>query len=182
MKPVKKGKKEIIWVLIYTKAKQEIKANENLQKQGFKTFLPLIAASNKNSELKSLVPVFPRYFFAQLNFELDNWTSIKSSYGVSHIVMFGEKFTSIPSRIIQLIQDKLDEEGIYKEEVSRIEFQEGDSVTIKEGRLAGINAIFLANKSKARVTLLLNLLNTTVNAEISKSDIGHKEVIKSFKL
>ena len=40
MNLVKKEKKEIIWVLIYTKAKQEMKANENLQKQGFKTFLP----------------------------------------------------------------------------------------------------------------------------------------------
>ena len=74
MKSDKEGKKEIIWVLIYTKAKQEIKANESLQRQGFKTFLPLIAPTNKNSEFQSLVPVFPRYFFAQINFELDNWT------------------------------------------------------------------------------------------------------------
>ena len=107
MNPVKKEKKEIIWVLIYTKAKEEKKANENLQRQGFKTFLPLIAPSNKNSELKSLVPVFPRYIFAQINFELENWTSIKSSYGVSNIVMFSEKFTPIPNHIIQLIQDRL---------------------------------------------------------------------------
>ena len=35
MKPVKKEKKTI-WVLIHTKAKQEIKANENLKNQGFK--------------------------------------------------------------------------------------------------------------------------------------------------
>ena len=118
MKSVKKGKKEIIWVLIYTKAKEEKKANENLQKQGFKTFLPLIAPTNKNSEYKSLVPVFPRYLFAQINFESDNWASIKSSYGVSHIVMFSEKFTSIPNNIIELIQDKLNEAGIYIEDVS----------------------------------------------------------------
>ena len=104
MKLVKKGKKGIIWVLIYTKAKEEKKANENLQRQGFKTFLPLIAATNKNSESESLVPVFPRYFFAQINLELDNWTAINSSYGVSHIVMFSEKFTSIPNNIIKLIQ------------------------------------------------------------------------------
>ena len=122
MKPVKKEKKEIIWLLIYTKAGQEEKANENLQRQGFKTFLPLIAPSNKNSELKSLVPVFPRYIFAQINFELDNWTSIKSSYGVSHIVMFSEKFTSIPNDIIKLIQDKLDETDIYKEDVKSFKF------------------------------------------------------------
>ena len=181
MKAAKKDKNKIIWVLIYTKAKQEIKANENLQKQGFKTFLPLIAPTNKNSEFKSLVPVFPRYFFAQINFELDNWTSIKSSYGVSRIVMFSEKFTSIPNNIIKLIQDKLDESGIYKEDVSVVDYQKGDPVSIKEGRFAGIDAIFLSKKSKDRVRLLLKLLNTSVVAEITKSNIGHKEVIKNFK-
>jgi len=181
MKPVKKEKEEIIWVLIYTKAKQEIKANENLQKQGFKTFLPLIAPTNKNSEFKSLVPVFPRYFFAQINFELDNWTSIKSSYGVSRIVMFGGQFTSIPNNIIKIIQDKLDKLDIYKEDVSIVDYQKGDPVSIKEGRFAGIDAIFLSKKSKDRVRLLLKLLNTSVVAEITTSDIGHKEVVKNFK-
>jgi len=182
MNPVKKEKKEIIWVLIYTKAKEEKKANENLQRQGFKTFLPLIAPSNKNSELKSLVPVFPRYFFAQINSELENWTSIKSSYGVSHIVMFSEKFTSIPNNIIQLIQDKLNEEGIYKEDVAIVDYQKGDPISIKEGRFAGIDAIFLSKKSKDRVRLLLKLLNTSVVAEMTASNIGNKEVVKNFKL
>lgn len=182
MKPVKKEKKETIWVLIHTKAKQEIKANENLKNQGFKTFLPLIAPTNKSSEFKSLVPVFPRYLFVQINLNTDNWTSIKSSYGVSHIVMFSEEFTSIPKKIIKLIQDKLDESGIYKEDVKIVDHQKGDPVLIKEGRFAGIDAIFLSKKSKDRVRLLLNLLNTTVVAEISTSAIGSKEVIKNFKL
>ena len=181
MKASKKNKSKVIWVLIYTKAKQEIKASENLQKQGFKTFLPLIAPTNKNNGFKSLVPVFPRYFFAQIDCEIENWTSIKFSYGVSHIVMFGEKFTSIPNHIIKLIQDKLDESGIYKEDVSMVDYQKGDSFTIKEGRFAGIDAIFLSTKSKDRVRLLLKLLNTTIISEITKSDIGHKEVIKNFK-
>ena len=180
MKSDKKRKKEIIWVLIYTKAKQEIKANENLQKQGFKTFLPLIAPTNKNSKLNSPVPVFPRYFFAQINLELDNWTSIKSSYGVSRIVMFSENFTSIPNNIIKLIQDKLNEAGVYKEDISIVDYQRGDPVSIKEGRFAGIDAIFLSKKSKDRVRLLLKLLNTSVVAEITQSDIDHKEVIKNF--
>ena len=182
MKSVKKGKKEIIWVLIYTKAKEEKKANENLQKQGFKTFLPLISPSNKNSEFKSLVPIFPRYLFAQINFEIDNWTSIKSSYGVSHIVMFSEEFTSIPNNIIKFMQDKLNKAGIYKEDVSIVDYQKGDSVSIKEGRFAGIDAIFLSKKSKDRVRLLLKLLNTSVVAEITASDIGNKELVKNFKL
>ena len=175
------NKKESIWVLIYTKAKEEKKANENLQRQGFKTFLPLIAPSNKNSGLKSLVPVFPRYLFAKINFESDNWSSINSSYGVSRIVTFSEKFTSIPNNIIKLIQDKLDESGIYKEDFSVVDYQQGDAVSINEGRLAGIDAIFLSNKSKDRVRLLLKLLNTNVVTEISASDMGKKEVVKNFR-
>ena len=46
----------------------------------------------------------------------------------------------------------------------------------------GVDAIFLSDKPKDRVRLLLKLLNTTVISEISKSDIGHKEVVKKFKL
>ena len=175
-----KDKNEIIWVLIYTKARQEMIANENLIKQGYKTFLPLIAPSNRN-EKRSLVPVFPRYLFAQINLELDNWATIKSSIGVSNIVMFSEKFTSIPSNIIQLMQDKLDKSGVYREDFSVVDYQKGDSVSIKGGRFAGIDAIFLSKKSNDRVRLLLKLLNTSVVAEITRSNIDPKEVVKNFK-
>ena len=182
MKTTKQDKKGIIWVLIYTKPKQEIKANENLQKQGFKTFLPLISATNKDSEIKSLVPLFPRYIFAQINLGLDNWASIKSSYGVSHIVMFGENFTSVSPKIIKLIQDKLNEDFIYKENISRVDYKKGDSLIVKEGLFGGVDAIFLSDKPKDRVRLLLKLLNTTVISEVDRSNIGYKEVVKKFKL
>ncbi len=181
MKSIKEGKKETIWVLIYTKANEEKRANENLKKQGFKTFLPMIAPTNKNNELKSLVPVFPRYLFAQINLESDNWSSINNSYGVSHIVMFSEKFTSISNNIIKLIQGRLSEDGVYKEDISIVDYQKGDPVFIREGRFAGIDAIFLSKKSKDRVRLLLKLLNTSVVTEITSSNIEAKESVKSFK-
>jgi len=182
MKAFKKDKKEIIWVLIYTKANQEIKANENLQKQGFKTFLPLINRTNKNNKIESRVPLFPRYIFVRINFRLDNWTSIKSSYGVSHMVMFGENFTPISPKIIKLIKDRLKGEGVFKEEILKRDYKKGDFLTIKEGIFAGIDAKILANKSQERVRLLLKLLNTSVISEVTKSDIGRKEVVKKFKL
>ena len=182
MKPVKKEKKRVIWVLVYTKAKEEKKANENLVRQGFKTFLPLIAASNKNRESKSLLPVFPRYVFAQINLDHDNWTSINSTYGVCNIVMFSSEFSAIPNNIILSIQDKLDQAGIYNENVAIVDYQKGDSLSIKKGQFAGIEAIFLSKRSKDRVRLLLKLLNTSVVAEIAATDLGNKEVIENFKL
>ena len=80
------------------------------------------------------------------------------------------------------MQDKLNQEGIYNEDISIVDYQKGDLVSIKEGRFAGIDAIFLSKKSKDRVRLLLKLLNTSVVSEITASDIGNKEVIKNFKL
>jgi len=181
MKQEEGYKKEIIWILIYTKQNEEKKASDNLQNQGFETFLPLIAPTNRNTEFTSLVPVFPRYIFARINMSLDNWASIKSSYGVSNIVMFSDEFTPIPDEIIQAIKDKLDASGIFKEDVSKVDYRKGDQVQIEQGRFAGVDAIFVSKKSKDRVRLLLKLLNTSVLAEIDKSDIKHKEVIKTFK-
>jgi len=181
MNSSKLGKQDPIWILVYTKSKEEEKANYNLQKQGFKTFLPLIASNNKNQENKNFVPVFPRYIFVQINPNSDNWTSINSSYGVSNIVMFSGTLTPIPNRIIELIQDKLEESDVFNQEITIVDYQKGDSVPITEGQFAGIDAIFLSKKSKDRVRLLLKFLNTSVVAEIAESDIGHKEIIKNFK-
>ena len=62
--------------------------------------------------------------------------------------MFSDKFTSIPVHIIQGIKSKLDKAGIYRQNVSIEDYQKGDSVSIKEGRLAGIDAVFVSKKSK----------------------------------
>ncbi|MDB3976421.1 hypothetical protein N9442_03650 [Gammaproteobacteria bacterium] len=181
MKQVKKGTKQNLWLLIYTKANEEKKANENLQRQGFNTFLPLIAPNNKNSDFKSLVPVFPRYVFVEIALDSHNWTSIKSSYGVSSIVMFSDKLTFIPNSIIESIKDRLNEKNIYKENISEVDYKKGDSVSIKKGQFVGLDAIFIAKKSKDRVRLLLKLLNTSVIAEVTTSDIGNKKIVKRFK-
>ena len=172
--------KDNIWILVYTKPNQETRANDNLRNQGFKTFLPLISSSNRGDS-KNLKPVFPRYIFVRLDLNSGNWNSIKSSYGVSGIVMFGEEFTPILYQIIKSLKKKLDAKDIYEEKVLDADYQEGDKLTIKEGKFAGIEAIFLSKKSKDRVRLLLNLLNTQIVSEISISDIGSKEIIKNFK-
>ena len=95
--------------------------------------------------------------------------------------MFSDEFTPISSEIISDMRKKLDAQDVYKENVSIIDFQRGDFVSIKRGRFAGIDAVFLSKKSKDRVTLLLKLLNTTVSTDLHKSNLGLKEVINSIK-
>tara|TARA_Y100001935_G_C17277128_1_gene495293 strand:+ start:67 stop:615 length:549 start_codon:yes stop_codon:yes gene_type:complete len=171
----------VIWVLVYTKANQEFIAERNLKNQGYDTFLPLIFSSNKNKKVNLPIPVFPRYLFTKINLLADNWSSIKSTYGVNKIVMFSEEFPSIPSQIIKRIKDKLDKSGVYKEDISYEDYQQGDKVSIKEGNFAGLDAIFLSKKSNDRVRLLLKLLNSSIIAELRKSDIGNKKIVRNFR-
>ena len=89
------------WFLIYTKVQQEQRAKKNLESQGFEPFLPLIAFAQSNSS-KSITSkaMFPRYLFVKINTELDKWTRIKSTRGVSHLVVFGQRLAEIPNQVI----------------------------------------------------------------------------------
>ena len=171
------------WWLVYTKAKEEEKAKKNLENQGFKTFLPIIA-SEKISQPKSISfePLLPRYLFISINEERDNWAQIKSTRGVSHLVIFGDKVAEVPNFVVAFLKSKVDSNDILKQKVIRQEFQKGDKLFIKKGVLEGKQGTFVSKSGKERVRILLKLMNELVIAEIPLNDIGRKAIIEPFKL
>ena len=181
MKIENKDENGYIWILVHTKSREENKAAENLELQGFETFLPLIPSTNRSNDQIKLVPVFPRYLFTKINPDQGNWTVVNSTLGVSKIVMFSDKFTPVSNDIVDAIKERLHSSDVFREGVSIEEYEKGDNLSITRGQLTGIDAIFLSNKSKDRVRLLLKLLNTSVVAEVDREIIGHKEIIKKFK-
>ena len=171
------------WLLVYTKAKEEQRAKTNLENQGFQTFLPMIAFVKMNrSKSTTVEPMFPRYLFIKLNLEKDNWTLIKSTRGVSHIVVFGQRFAEMPHQVIEHLKLGADENHIFRQAITRQEFQKGDKLVIEKGVFKDKEATFLSKKSKERVKILLRFVNHLITAEIPASDVGHKEIIETFKL
>ena len=171
------------WVLVYTKAQEEQRAKRNLENQGFEIFLPLIAFA-KSNQTKSIIfkTMFPRYLFVKINTELDKWSRIKSTRGVSHLVVFGQRLAEIPHQVIAYLQSETDENDIFRQKITRQEFQEGDKLVIKKGFFKDKEATFLSQNSKERVRILLRFLNHLITAEIPVSDIGQKEIIETFTL
>ncbi len=171
------------WLLVYTKAKEEQRAKTNLENQGFQTFLPMIAFVKMNrSKSTTVEPMFPRYLFIKLNLEKDNWTLIKSTRGVSHIVVFGQRFAEIPDRVVAHLKSGADKNDIFKQTIKRQEFEKGDTLIIAQGIFKDKEATFLSKKSKERVRILLRFVNHLITTEIAASDIGQKEIIETFKL
>jgi transcriptional antiterminator RfaH len=171
------------WFLVYTKAREEERAKKNLENQGFETFLPMIAYE-KISQPKSfcLKPMFPRYLFIIINVERDNWHLIKSTRGVSHVVLFGSKFAAVPNAVIEFIKTRVNDYSIFKQKVTRQLFQKGDKLVIKKGVMKGKEAEFLSMTGKERARILLKLMNELIITEVSGHDVGRKVIIETFKL
>ena len=170
--------------MVYTKAREEKRAKKHLENQGFETFLPMIAYE-KISQPKSfsLELMFPRYLFITINAERDNWAHIKSTRGVSHLVVFGDKFAEVPNSVVAFLKTRVDDNDIVKQKITRRELQKGAKLVIKKGILKGKEATFLSTTGKERVRILLKLMNKLKIAEVPGHDVGRrKAIIETFKL
>lgn len=159
------------WYLVYTKAQQERVALENLERQGYETYLPRIRVRRRRQGryVKLVEPMFPRYLFMHLNDETDNWGPIRSTIGVSNMVRFGALPARVPDELVQALREREDEEGLQQIELP--EPSPGDRVRIVEGVMAGYEAIFEARSGKERVSLLLEIANVSARVQVSSHDI-----------
>ena len=159
------------WYLVYSKPQQERLALENLNRQGYVSYLPQMRARRRRQGryVKVVEPMFPRYLFIRLSDETDNWGPIRSTIGVANLVRFGMQPARVPDALIELLKSREDDEGIQRIEPK--ELRPGDRVRIVEGVMAGYEAIFEAKTSKERVSVLLKIANTTARVQVSSHDI-----------
>lgn len=158
------------WYLIYTRPRQEMIALENIQRQGYGAFLPLLRSrKRRHGRLKDVVePMFPRYLFVQLNTTTDNWRPIQSTFGVSALVRFGMEPARVPSDLVSFVQAQADEGGIR--DLIRPRRAVGDRVRIGTGLLKGFEGIVLARSGRERVVLLLEAASAA-RIEVAEDDI-----------
>ena len=159
------------WYLVYTKPQQERVALENLERQGYASYLPLVRVRRRRRGryVKIVEPMFPRYLFMHLSDETDNWSPIRSTIGVSSLVRFGTLPARVPDDLIRTLRAREDPDGLQRLEPREI--KPGDRVRIVEGVMAGYEAIFEAGSGRERVSLLLDIANTTARLLVSSHDI-----------
>lgn len=160
------------WYLILTRPRQERIALENIERQGYGAFLPLMRSSKRRhgGRLVDVVePMFPRYLFVRLNTTTDNWRPLHSTLGVTTLVRFGTEPARVPGSLVELLRKQGDEEGIRN--IARPEPKPGTRVRIGAGPFAGFDGIFQARSGKERVILLLEIASRTARVELDEKDI-----------
>lgn len=158
------------WYVIHTKIRQERIALENLERQGFECFLPLIWVEKlRRGALEvSQEPLFPRYMFIRLGTALESqsWAPIRSTTGVVRLVTFGQTPVKIQDELIAELQVKTD-----SVEVQLRHFAPGEQVVVTEGPFVGVEAIYQMADAEGRVMILLNILSKQVKMAVRAASI-----------
>lgn len=165
------------WYVAHTKPRQEALALDNLQRQGFEAYLPMFkvfrkprrgAAAGDVANLTAAEPMFPRYLFLRPTRPTQSLSSVRSTIGVSRLVMFGNQ----PAVIRQALLDEIREAERLRSEadLSRISpYQPGATVRLQDPAFSGLEAL-VQSVSADRVTLLLEILGRpqTVSVDFTR--------------
>ncbi|MDX1811100.1 MAG: transcription termination/antitermination NusG family protein, partial [Gammaproteobacteria bacterium] len=148
------------WYLVYTKPKQELTAKINLMRQGYSVYLPMISLKKRvcGKSMDCVEVMFPRYLFIQLGKGVDNWSPIRSTIGVSHLVKFGLEQVSVPNTLISGLVGSENDAGVI--EIAQTGVKAGDTCRIVDGAMQGYEGIVLARSGKERVKLMLKSINS----------------------
>ena len=148
------------WFAVQTKVRQESLAEENLKRQHYTTYLPLIQVRKRRRDkwVEQIEPLFPGYVFLQLEVGETSVAPVRSTVGVLRLIEFGGKLASIPDNIIGFLKGNEETSGLH----STIEqpMQLGDIVEVLEGPFAGLKGIYQLQKSSQRVEVLMNILGS----------------------
>ena len=148
------------WYVVYTNAKQEERASANLRSWGVETLHAKLRSRRYNefTGAPSFVskPLFPRYVFARFNAR-KQLAKICFTRGVNHVVSFGGQPASVDESIIQILNDRIDQNGFVK----RVEkLKPGDKVVVKAGPLRDFVGIFEEElKDSERISVLLTTIS-----------------------
>ena len=154
------------WYVIHTKPRQEQRALDNLERQGFQAWLPTIEMEKlRRGKLTRVVePMFSRYLFIQLDKTQTNWSPIRSTLGVSKLVSFGNVPAVVPDALIEALQQA---DGAQREYL----LKEGDAVQFVSGPLQGLEGILQQRDGELRALVLIELISQPQRISTAIEDI-----------
>ena len=145
------------WFIAQIKPNSYKTAAQNLERQGFETFLPKMELTHRqqNKFFVKYVYVFPGYMFVCFDPRIITWTKINSTYGVSKILTFNKKPSEISSDLILEIKIRYE---INSNPTQKEKLQKGDSIKFSSGPFTDLIAKVESAEGKNRIWILLEAM------------------------
>ena len=141
------------WYVVHAKPRAEARALENLERQGFEVFLPMITLQKvRRARVANITePMFSRYLFLRATPNMQDLSVVRSTMGVSQLVRFGPVAAKVPHTWVEAMRAQ----PLLKESL----LKSGDKVVISEGMLKGLEAIYMQPDGELRAMVLIDLLS-----------------------
>jgi transcriptional antiterminator RfaH len=161
------------WYLVHTLPNNETRADINLRRQGFGTYLPCYQRQRRHARRTDVVvrPLFPRYLFVQLDLARDMWRSVHSTFGVSTLVFASEKPAVLPLHVIDEIRAREDEDGFVALSLPA-GLKPGSPVRLVDGLFADHQGVLERIADERRVSVLLSLLGRQVRVFVPAASVA----------
>ena len=144
------------WYVLQTKAKHESQVERRCRRAGIEVFLPWLRVRRRIGTKRSWVPepLFPGYVFCRIDL-LQSGKLARYSPGVKDFVKFGSMIPELSDEFIESLKEHCPG-GIA---IVSEEYRAGQSLIIREGPLAGLQAVFQHKmKDEERIAVLLEFL------------------------
>lgn len=151
---------ELRWLALATHPHKERAAEDNLRRQGYDTYCPMLQKTVRHARKSHLVlrPLFQGYIFAGTTLDT-RWKSMHSTVGVRRVLSYGERPCLLSNDFIRALKAREIDGAIVK---PANPYKVGQRVRLANGALEGLVARIIDVDEKQRLVLLLDLLNQSV--------------------
>jgi transcriptional antiterminator RfaH len=145
------------WFVVQSRPNKEHYAALQLANQDFRPFVPRLRKTVRHARRTRtvLAALFPRYLFLALDLERDRWRSVLGTFGVSTMIMAGERPRPVPEGVVESLADVADAAGAV-DFADRL--QPGRDVRFLEGAFAEQIGRVTRLDDNGRVAVLLEIM------------------------
>lgn len=159
------------WAVINTHPHKERLALDNLKRQAFETYCPMLRATVRHARRTSVVlrPMFPGYVFAAMNPDHQRWRPLLSTFGVRTVVRNGDSLSLMPEAFIEAMRSREVDGAIARPSSP---YHVGQEVRLVAGPFDGLVAKIIAMDDRERLVVLMDLLNRPVKVKVTANQVA----------
>jgi len=160
------------WCVVNTLPMQEGRARDNLARQGFRVWLPMLGVTRRHARRVETVrrPLFPGYLFVELEPAAQPWRSINGTYGVRRLLCQHDSPVRVPRAFVNALRETCDSNGVLTQ--AEPVLAPGQRVRIIAGPFMDCIGTIMRSSANGRVALLLGLMGGQVEASAARRDLA----------
>jgi transcriptional antiterminator RfaH len=158
------------WYILQYKPNSHNQATKNLNRQGFKTFLPFHSTTSRKASrfIATSQPLFPGYMFIRFDITEPKWHKINNTYGVSRLITFNAVLKPIPTTFVNDLMKQYD---LSSKLLHMEKLKKGDQVKVLKGPFANFIATVETYESDQRIWILMDLMGRKSKVQTSSDTL-----------